>query len=250
MLCRHKLFLILCIVSSSVLAHHPNLIIPGSTTAQKRVLGPAEKIIKKQTGIAISVLGVGSGNGFKELLTGKAQVAVVSTPLSVLLDQFELADDGSYQEHCVTEDQIVPIVHPSNPVDRLSHRQLAELNTGKIRNWKEVGGDDLPVVVVTSHTHSGTRAMFKQLVMQDAAYIEQARTVRSTHREVDLVAKFKGGIGAVSRSFADMGAGRIKIVRSPEIKRPLCFVTKGKPDHDVAKVLDFLKTPEAQRLFQ
>ncbi|MDH3639637.1 MAG: substrate-binding domain-containing protein [Gammaproteobacteria bacterium] len=240
----------LCLGLLSPIANATTLTIPGSTTVQKRILEPAKASIEAQTGITVKVLGVGSGKGFKELMEGKAPVSIASSPLSALLKKHKLPEDGSYREHIIIQDVIVPIVHPSNSIDGLTHQQLADLNTGKIRNWKEVGGDDRSVVVVTSHESSATRAMFQKVVMNKAPYAEKARTVRSTRQEVDLVAKFKGGIGAVSKSFAEMKKGKVKVVQTDEITRPLCFITKGEPTAEVAKLLAFLKTPEAQQLFK
>jgi phosphate transport system substrate-binding protein len=226
------------------------LVLPGSTTIQKRVLEPAAYAIEKATGIRIKVLGIGSGGGFKQLLEGKAKASVASSPLQSLLEKNNLPDDGTYQQHTIIEDVIVPIVHPSNPVSALSWEQLSDINTGKITNWKEVGGPDMKIIVVTSHKGSATKAVLQKQVMKKADYVKSARTVRSTRQEVELVAKYKGGIGAVSKGFVDMNPGKVKVIRTDEISRPLCFITKGKPASDVQAVIDFLMTPEAKKLFK
>ncbi len=250
MLLKRDLFLALCFGLLPCLAYGTTLTIPGSTTVQKRILEPAKASIEAQTGITVNVLGVGSGKGFKELMEGKVPVSIASSPLTALLKKHKLPDDGTYREHVIIQDEIVPIVHPANPVESLTHQQLADLNTGKIRNWKEVGGEDRPVVVITSHSGSATRAMFQKVVMHKGSYAEKARTVRSTRQEVDLVTKFKGGIGAVSKSFAEMKKGKVKMVETDAITRPLCFITKGEPTADVAKLIAFLQTPEAQQRFK
>ena len=227
-----------------------DLMVAGSTTIQKRVLEPAKEGIKGATGIDLKVRGIGSGGGFKELMDGKIPASVASSPLASLLKKNNLTDDGTYQEHVIIEDVIVPIVHNTNPVKELTWEQLADIHTGKITNWKEVGGADQQIIVVTSHTGSATKAVFQKKVMKKAAYVKGARTVKSTRQEVGLVSKFKGGIGAVSKGFVDMNPGKINVVSTEEISRPLSFISKGAPNADIQAVIDYLRTPDAKKLYK
>lgn len=96
------------------------LVLAGSTTIQKRVLEPASAAIEQATGTKLEIKGIGSGGGFKELLAGKVKASIAYSPLSSLLKKNGLADDGTYQEHVIIEDIIVPIVHTSNSVSELS----------------------------------------------------------------------------------------------------------------------------------
>jgi len=183
-------------------------------------------------------------------MDGKIEASIASSPLSSLLNKKGLTDDGTYQEHTIIEDIIVPIVHKTNPVKELTWEQLSDIHTGKITNWKEVGGLDQKIIVVTSHKGSATKAVFQKKVMKKAEYIKGAREVTSTRQEVGLVAKFKGGIGAVSKGFVDLNPGKVNVVQTKEISRPLSFITKGDPTPDVQKVLDFLKTPGASKHYK
>jgi phosphate transport system substrate-binding protein len=226
------------------------LILAGSTTIQKRVLEPSSTAIEKATGIKIKILGIGTGGGFAKLQAGEVQASIASSPLGSILKKASLPDDGAYQEHVIISDVIVPIVHPDNPVSNLTWEQLADINTGKITNWNEVGGSDMKITVVTSHSGSATRAVFQKNVMKKAEYIASAMKVKSTREEVDLVAKLKGGVGAVSEGFVKLNPGKVKIVEAAKISRPLSFITKGDPPDDVKAIIDFLMTAEAQKLFQ
>ena len=88
------------------------------------------------------------------------------------------------------------------------------------------------------------------MVLKKAPYVKGAREVRSTRQEVDLVSKFKGGIGAVSEGFVKMNAGKVKTVETAQISRPLSIITKGDPSPEVKEIIAFLKTTEAQKLFK
>jgi phosphate transport system substrate-binding protein len=222
----------------------------GSTTVQKRIIEPAASAIEKATGITVRVRGINSGKGFAELRSGKVTASVSSSPLSLLLEKAGLPDDGTYQEHVITKDVIVPIVHNSNPVSRLSWKQLADINAGRITNWKDVGGPEQKIIVVTSQPTAATRIVFQKQVMKKAPYVSGAREVKSTRQEVNLVAKYKGGIGAVSESFVAMNRGKVKVIKTKEISRPLSIITRGEPAPEVKSLIDFLRKPEAAKNFK
>lgn len=222
----------------------------GSTTVQKRVVEPAAKAIEAATGVKVTVRGTSSGRGFKEILDGKASASIASSPLSSLLSKNKLPDDGTYQQHVLISDVIVPIVHTTNPVSTLSHEQLSDINTGKVTNWKNVGGNDQKIVVITSKKGSATRAVFQKIVMKKAAYVKGVREVSSTRQEVDRVAKFKGGIGAVSESFVAANPGKVNVIKTNAISRPLCIITKGAPSADLQKVINYLQSAEAKKHFK
>lgn len=222
----------------------------GSTTVQKRVLEPSADAILAATGVKVKVRGTSSGRGFKEILEGKAMASIASSPLASLLSKYKVNDDGTYQEHVITRDVIVPIVNPSNPVSALTFQQLSDINTGKVTNWKDVGGPDMKIVVITSAEGSATRAVFQKIVMHKQPYVKGAREVKSTRKEVDLVSKFKGGIGAVSQGFVDANPGKVNVVTTGEISRPLSIVTKGDPDSELSKVITYLKTDDAKQHFK
>lgn len=226
------------------------LILSGSTTVQKRLLEPTQQLLLEQAGIRLKIKGVGSGSGFKQLMKGEVKGSIASSPLQWLLERNELADDGTYREHILTEDVIVPIIHPTNPVQRLSWEELAAIHNGEITNWKEVGGADQKITVITSHNESATRAVFRALVMKGTRYVRGARKVKTTRREVNLVERIKGGVGAVSEGFVLSSSGKVKVVESERIARPLSIITKGEADPTLQLVIDFLRSDSAIQRFK
>jgi phosphate transport system substrate-binding protein len=229
----------------------------GSTTCQKRFLEPGAEALKAATGVEIKVFGVGTGKGMLALFEGKTKVAISSNTLeeSIQSAQKVLKEEGKpeiavpadLQFHIITEDIIVPIVNAKNPVTELTWAQLADLNTGKVTNWKDVGGPDLPVEIVTSHAGSSTKAVFQAMVMKKAEYAATATQVTSTRLEINEVSAKPGGIGAVSAGFFNLSPGNAKIVKSDEIKRPLALVTIGAPTPEVQKIIDFFRSEEGKK---
>ena len=228
----------------------------GSTTCQKRFLEPGAGALEKATGIKIKVMGVGTGKGMLALFEGKTTVALASETLEDAVSSAQKAAKEAGNEakvpedlqfHEITRDIIVPIVNKDNPVESLTWAQLADLNTGKVTNWKDVGGPDLPVVVITSHAGSATKSVFQKMVMNKAEYATNAIQVKSTRLEIGEVSKNKGGVGAVSAGFFNLNKDGAKIVKSETIDRPLGLITIGAPNPEVQKVIDYFRSPEGQK---
>ncbi|GAB4252656.1 substrate-binding domain-containing protein [Deferrisoma sp.] len=230
----------------------------GSTTCQKRFLEPGAKALEKATGVRIKVLGVGTGKGLIGLIQGKCKVSAASEDLDGAIKSaqkaakkagksIEIPDNLVYHE--LFRDTIVPIVHKDNPIESLTFEQLKAINTGKITNWKELGGPDLPIRVVTSHAGSATRAVFQKIVMNKEPYVDGAVEVKSTRDEINEVSKYKGAIGAVSEGFFLQNPGKAKVVKTDPISRPLGLITVGEPAPEVQKVIDFFRSDEGKKHF-
>jgi phosphate transport system substrate-binding protein len=233
--------------------------VAGSTTVQKRVLEPGAAGLKNATGIDVKVQGSGTGKGMIALFEGKVPAAAASEPLQDAVASAQKAAKeadktitvpGNLQFHEITQDVIVIIVNKDNKIASLSKEQLKDLNTGKIKNWKEIGGADLPVKVVTSHAGSATRAELQKQVMGGAAYVPGALEVRTTREEITEVGREPGAIGAVSEGFFAQNPGKARIVKAPVVSRPLALVTVGEPKPEIKKIVDFFKSAEGKKLIQ
>ena len=235
------------------------LVISGSTTVQKRIVEPGAAKLKEATGIDAKFQGVGTGKGMIALAEGKVTVAAASETLAEAIDSAkkQAADAGgsftappNLKFHELAKDSITVIVHKDNTVGSLSKDQLKAIHTGKVKNWKEVGGPDLPIKVVTSHAGSATRNVFAKQVMDGADYVAGAVEVRTTREEINEVSKDKGGIGAVSEGFFAQNKGNAKAVKAPTVSRPLGLVTKGDASPEVQKLIDFFVKGPGKGLIQ
>lgn len=231
----------------------------GSTTCQKRFLEPGANALKDATGIEVKVLGVGTGKGLIGLIEGKTSVSAASSELSSSINSAKKAAKKAKKNvsipedlvvHEVARDVIVPILHKDNPISSLTWEQLKDIHTGKVKNWKAVGGPDLPIRVITSHEGSATKAVFQSTVMKKEAYVSNAVKVNSTRKEIDEVSKFKGAIGAVSEGFYKQNPGKTKTVKTESITRPLALITKGEPSSDVKKIIAFFRSEEGKKYIQ
>jgi phosphate transport system substrate-binding protein len=241
---------------TSAAAIADTLDVSGSTTVQERAFKNADAKLKSVTGMDIKFLPVGSGKGLMALVEGKVPVSATSETLNDTVESAKKAakdQDKSFAApanlmfHELARDSILVIVHKDNPVTSLTKAQLKDMNTGKIKNWKEVGGPDLPVKVVTSHAGSATRAVFQKQVMDGAEYVAGAAEIRTTKEEIVEVGKEKGGVGALSEAFIAANPGKVKTVKAPEIMRPLALITVGQPKPEVQKLIDYFHSAEGKK---
>lgn len=227
------------------------IVISGSTTFQKRILEPVQGALEKKTGVSIELRGVGSIKGLKDLIRGEAAAAMVSVPLDTAFRETGVPEEGTYREHIILKDIVVPIVHPMNRVKSLTLEQLADINSGKIDNWKSVGGTNDRIALVVPPRGSGTRAFLQETVLNGVEFTGSAFTAVTTREEIDLVARSSIAIGALSQGFVSLNPGKVKIVKMKKpIVRQLSIVTRGDPSPELLAVINYLKSAEAKKRFK
>ena len=219
----------------------------GATTVQNVVINPNREAVQKSTGHTLEIVGNATGKGLVDLADGKADAAMVSEPLDIAVAAAALAgkqiDPKTLQMHEIRKDEIVFVVNPANPVGSLTWEQLADIHTGKITNWKEVGGKDAPIVVYSDAVTGGTRAMVKKVVMKDVDYSPNVKSLTSVSRVAELVAQDVNGVGGVGRGFVD--PAKDKLVQTKKVERPLALVTIGAPSPKVKQVVDAFRVEVA-----
>jgi phosphate transport system substrate-binding protein len=138
----------------------------GSDTIVNLALAWAEQYQIEHPEIRISVTGGGSGTGLAALLNGTVGIANASRKISA--DELTQAEAKGIKpvEHIIARDAIAVIVNPENPVSQLTLQQISDIYSGKIVNWKEVGGDDRPIVRLSRETNSGTHVYFLETVLR------------------------------------------------------------------------------------
>lgn len=157
--------------------------------------------LNKSKKVHVDVHAHGSSTGFKGLLSGAADVAMSSRPIKQK-ELEALADYGDMQsfsaEHIIAIDGLAIIVHPSNRIGELNVENIAKIFSGKVNNWSQLGGMDLPINIYARDDKSGTWDTFKSLVLQKKYTLStQAQRFESNDKLSDEVASDIGGIGFV-----------------------------------------------------
>jgi phosphate transport system substrate-binding protein len=242
---RHCLILAAAAALVPTLAVADTVRLAGATTVVNVVINPYRAAVEKSTGHTLEVNGNATGKGLIDLSEGKADAAMVSEPMDIALGAAEVAGkklDGSrLKMHELRKDEIVFIVHPNNPVGKLTHQQLSDIHTGKITNWKQVGGKDMPITVYSDALTGGTRAMIRKVVMGGTDYAPSVRSLTSVSRIAELVPGDESAIGGLGRGFVKAD-GKTRTIDTARIERPLAIVTIGDPQPKVAQVIEALRS--------
>ena len=238
------------------------VVVDGSTTVGPIAKAFAEYYMGKHAEVNITVSESGSGNGAKSLINGACDVATMSRPMKN--SETKAAQDAGILpiEHIVAMDGIALIVHPSNPVAGLSIEQVAAIYTGKIKNWKELGGPDKPIVVISRDTNSGTYETFETMVLKGAKLAGSTEYVGSNGAIRQRVMSTEAAIGYAGFAFVE-GVKALKVndaMPTPEtvtaktypVARPLYMYTNGRPKQGTA-LYDFVNLcnePQGKKIIE
>jgi len=236
-----------------------NLVVNGSTTVLPIGQATAEAYMKKAPNVNISISGGGSGNGIKALIDKTTQIAMSSRQMKK--EEIELAKSRGVNpvEHKVAIDALTPIVHPTNPVKDLSIEQLSLIYQGKIRNWKEVGGKDLQIVVISRDTSSGTYESWQEKILHKEKVTPRAQLQASSGAVSQAISKNRYAIGYIGIGYLNKNVKAVTVngivandanalKGTYPIARPLYYYTDGEPKGAAAGYLNFVKSPEGQKI--
>jgi len=177
--------------------------VKGSDTCLPLSQKFAEVYGNKNPGSGISVIGGGSGVGISALLSGTTDIAQSSRKMKID-EKMKIQESGkSLKEVVMAYDALSVIVNPSNPVSKLTREQLEGIFTGKITNWKQVGGQDLKIIVYSRETSSGTYEFFKEVVLKKKNFASNALLMAATGAVVQSVSQTKGAIGYVGLAYLE-----------------------------------------------
>lgn len=211
---------------------------------------PADSIIKpvtpafeKATGDKINLIFGGATISFKVFDRGDSDVTFAGSAFDDLLaslkkEGYEVKDKSAYKVEIIGKSQIYVAINNDNPVKALSKEQIKGIFTGKIQNWKEVGGNDEPIMPIISTQNPATMAAFKKMALGGEDYLKDNLDVPTYPEIQNTIASNPGAIGFGPYS---LGASGSKIPQIPEFVRPVIAVTKGTPSPKVKRFLDFIK---------
>lgn len=232
------------------------LVLDGSTTVGPIAKVFAELYMRQNPGSAITVSESGSGNGAKALLNGTCDIACLSRDLKDT-ERAAMKEKGVEPvEFTVAYDALSIITHPSNKAGNLTVEQLKDIYTGKITNWKTVGGPDKKIVVISRDSSSGTFDTFKEMVLGKEGRVTPAAEFAGSNGAVrQRVQLTQGAIGYVGLGFVDKSVKAVSVNgvsvdaetvldKSYPLSRSLYMFTNGRPAAEsiAAKYLQLIDT--------
>lgn len=257
--------IVLATSTTAVAAGKRAVTIKGSDTMV--ILGQrwAERYMTTHPGALLQITGGGSGTGIAALINGNTDICQASRPMKPdekkkLRDRYQTTG----VEIPVARDGLSIYVHEANPLTGITVAQLKDIYTGRVTNWKDLGGKDEPIVVYSRESSSGTYVYFKDNVLDGEDFAPQVQTLPGTAAIVNAISKDPRGIGYGGVAYA-------KGIRIPALKRDaaapgvipseatvrdgsyalardLYFYTRKKPDGAIKAFIDWVLSPEGQQL--
>lgn len=243
----------------------------GSDTIVNLALAWAERYHQINPDISISVTGGGSGTGIAALMNGTVDIANASRSIKPEEVEAIKANGSEPVEFVIARDAIAIIVNPNNPVNELTLQQISDIYSGKFTNWKEVGGQDRPIVRLSRETNSGTHVYFLEEVLRlgdennQAFFSPETLLLPSSEGIGAEVRQNPNAIGydglgyvthdmkvvAVARNvggpFVMPSADTVNLGEYP-IARDLYMYTDGQPTDIIATYLDWILSSDAQEI--
>jgi len=245
--------------------------IKGSDTMVNLAQSWAEKYMEENSGDFVAVTGGGSGTGLSSLISGSCDIAMSSR--NIKDKEIALAKQKGINpfEIKVALDGLAVVISPANPVDKLTLEQLAGIFTGRISNWKEVGGKEARIVVLSREVNSGTHVYFKEHVLRSnnasgkEEFTPSALMLSSSQAIADEVAANPSAIGYYGMGYISNKQKTIAVARdekseyvSPSIEnvlsgkypisRPLYLYTNNQPQGLIKKFVDYTLSREGQEI--
>lgn len=251
------LVLALMVVASPAMAG--KLVLKGSTTVLPIAQKVTEAYMALHTETVITLSGGGSGNGIKAIIDGTATIGNSSRFIKDK-EVKQAVDQNVYPvPHRIALDCIVPVINPKNPVTNLTKAQLKDIYTGKVTNWKDVGGNDRKIVVITRDSSSGTFDAWKDLVLDKERTTPRALTQPSNGGLVTQIASTEGAIGYIALGYINKDIKVVSVdgVKGSEqtaksgrytVSRPLFMFTSGWPEGETLDFINFILSPKGQAL--
>lgn len=265
-------FCLLCAEHLAFAAQTANSIqIKGSDTMVNLGQAWAEGYMKSHPDSFVAVTGGGSGTGIAALLNKTCDIAESSRSIKQKEIGQAKANGVNPKEITVALDGLAVVVNPKNPIGKLTVDQIADIFTGKTTNWKDVGGENGPIVLLSREANSGTYVYFKEHVLRRGdekrteEFSDTALLLPSSQAIADEIAQNKNAIGYYGMGYISKTQKPIAVAKDSKspyvestvenvlsskyyISRPLYMYTDGGPKGTVKDFLDFVLSKEGQEI--
>jgi len=233
---------VIFLLSLSISAYAQEVKVGAGVAAVESILKPVKEHFEKATGIKLQIIASGPKIALQDLEKGTVDAAAAGLAFDDWMglmkkEGAEVKDPASLQQVTIGKDKIIVLLHKDNPVSKLSKEQLKGIFTGKITNWKDVGGKDMPIIVVWGKLIPGVNSLFVKNMLDGES---QTKDVLEATTAEDVRQNVASNPEAVGIGPAVVDA-TVKSPETPEISRPIILVTKGKPSPNVQKLIDFIK---------
>lgn len=233
--------------------------VAGSTSIRAPAQLAAELFMAEQTGMVVTIAGGGTVRGIRSLINGTIDAAFASSDLTKEDLQAAAKLNITLARHVLGHDAVMPVVHPANPIKSLTLEELQSIYAGESANWRDFGGPDLPITVLTYDPLSGTAEFWYDIVLGHETLTPKAQIIEPV-KILPTIAATPGAIGYISHTFLNNTVREMAVagtivsaaaIRNGQyaLRRPFGMITAATPKPAVRAFLDFMLTADkGQRL--
>ncbi len=245
-----RMLILICMFLAVSTVQAEEIILSTGSGPLDSIINPVKDAFEKETGIKLTILFGSASLAFKQFYKGVSEIGIVGTSFNEVLDimkkeGFEVKDSASFRHVTLGKGMVRTVVNKDNPVSKLSKEQLKGIFTGKITNWKEVGGNDSPIIVVLSTLNPATIGAFKKIILDNEPY---AKEVLELGHMDELRGAVEVNPEAITIGTSAVLSKGVKLVETPEVFRAVTLITKGEPPLKVQKFIDFVLTGPGKKL--
>lgn len=235
-----SIFIFLLNVNMTVLADEIIMLGAGQAPTEN-ILKPIKEPFEKATGIWLYFAPCGPKVALTEMEKGKFDAALAGLSSDDWMNYIEaerspVKDPTVFHDITVGKDKIKALVNKKNPVSELTKEQLKKIFTGRITSWKEIGGKDVPIIVVWTRFLGGNYLFTKTILDGEPL----TRNIFEVNTSVDARMKIASTQWAIGLGPSAIIDPSIKAPKIPEVARPITLITKGEPSANVQKLIDFI----------
>lgn len=217
--------------------------IAAGSTATDLIVTPIKAPFEKATGIQLTSYKLAGKAAVAQLGKGDVQAVITDATLESITADIKkgaiaFADASKLKATPIMKTRSIVVVNKANPVSNLSKEQLKAIFSGKSIDWKDVGGNEAPVIVAISSNNKGTLAEFSRQIMNNEGFLKEPASVAGDQDVKEFVASSPEAIGVLPSM--EMVDSSVKAANTPDISKTVSLFTIGEPSGDVKKLLDYL----------
>lgn len=228
---------------SVVLSTAAEIRVGGAPDACKGMFEVIKEQIKDELGTVLLINPSSSAQALLDLDKGDIDIATTEIPLENLLNDLEkkgyLVGSEAFQVQGIGINTVQVYLNKTNRVTALSQKQLQDIFTGKISNWKQAGGDNQKIVVVWGDETPDLNRLFSRYIIGFRPIVKTALKATDQQNTIELIVKTPGSIGIASHVYK---SGRTRNPKTPFVSAKVIAITKGAPNADTQKLLEVVKS--------
>lgn len=237
-------------VFSTTVSYADEIRVGGGGAAIAAIFAPIKSSYTRSSGDQLSIIQSSPSKGLASLIRGEVDIATGAHPIenivSGAIKEGVSVDPASLTVHAAGRSRTMVVLHRSNPVPRLSRNEIKGIFTGKIVNWKELGGTPGEIIVVWGRITPGQNALFIKEMLDGEPVLADVLEAGDYRSILETVANTPGSIGIDPFAIADSS---VHLPEIPLITSPLLVITRGKPAPRVQRLINYI-TGEGSRLIR